>query len=483
MSEGLVVASNRGPVAWEQGEDGRPAPRRGFGGLVTALGGALQDEPGAWVSVALSDVDREVAASHEGKAFEVTADGSHYRLRLIDAGDRFEPYYNEVANRLLWFALHRLWVDPYSPSGESWREAWADYRSVNDQVAQGVVEAVESSATEVYLQDYHLCLAGPAVRETFPDAALLHYLHTPWTDLDALQRLPDTIAEAVLRGLLAADVVGFSSPVWCRAFRACAAELLGARIEGDTVLLDGRRTLVESFVLGVDADDLAHSAASEPVAEAAAELDAALDGRKLVVRVDRTDLSKNILRGLRAYRLLLERHPEHRGRVWHYAHLNPSRQEVPEYQEYLARCLAEAEGIRERFGEDALEVFVGDDYPRAVAALQRSDVLLANPVKDGTNLVAKEGPTLNERDGVLVLSRDAGATAVLAAGALVVNPYDVEAQADALHDALTMSAGERAVRAARLREAALRGSPSEWFRAQRRVLRGMVSSRSGRAAG
>jgi trehalose 6-phosphate synthase len=234
--------------------------------------------------------------------------------------------------------------------------------------------------------------------------------------------------------------------------------------------------------LGVDAEDLASSAESEPVAKAGAELDAQLDGRRFVVRVDRTDLSKNILRGLRAYALLLERHPEHRERVWHYAHLNPSRQDVPEYQEYLDRCKDEADRIRDQFGEDTLEVFIGDDYPRAVAALQRSDVLIANPVKDGTNLVAKEGPTLNQRDGVLVLSRDAGATAVLASGALVVNPYDVEAQADALHEALTMSASERAVRAARLREAALRGSPADWFESQRRVLRGAVSGRPARAA-
>ncbi|MDQ3530674.1 MAG: trehalose-6-phosphate synthase, partial [Actinomycetota bacterium] len=299
---------------------------------------------------------------------------------------------------------------------------------------------------------------------------LLHYIHTPWVQPAYLRRLPDPIGDHVLRGLLAADVVAFSSPAWCEAFRRCAAEFLGAAVEDTDVVLDGRRTHVADFVLGVDADDLASSAASEEVATAADDLDAELDGRKLILRVDRSDLSKNILRGLLAYELLLERHPEHRGAVWHYAHLNPSRQDVTEYRDYLQACQQAGERIQERFGEPALTVYVGDDYPRAVAALQRSDVLLANPVTDGTNLVAKEGPALNDRDGVLILSPSAGAADVMASGALLVNPYDVEAQAEALHQALTMDDEERAARARLLDEAARRGGPLEWFAAQREAL-------------
>ncbi len=426
MGEGLVVASNRGPVSWSRADDGTFTASRGFGGLVTALGGALQAEPGAWVSVALSEDDRAVAAEHAGRRFAAETDGATFQLRLLDAAERYEAYYNTVANRLLWFTVHQLWGEPYEPAGVGWPPAWDDYVAVNAQVAEAV--AAEDGA-EVYLQDYHLAAAGTAVRAAQPDVALLHYLHTPWVDPQYLRRLPDRVADTVLRGLLAADVVAFSSPVWCDAFRRCAAVLPGARIDGDDVVLDGRRTRVAAFVLGVDEDDLATSAASDAVARAGAELDARRDGRRLVLRVDRTDLSKNILRGLQAYELLLERHPEHRDSVWHYAHLNPSRQGVAEYREYLEACLAVGDRIRERFGERVLDVFVGDDYPRAVAALQRSDVLIANPVTDGTNLVAKEGPVLNTNDGVLLLSPTAGAADVLGDAALLVNPYDVEAQA------------------------------------------------------
>lgn len=468
MKNAMVVASNRGPVSWQRNDDGTLEARRGFGGLVTALGGALQQQEGAWVSVALSDDDRAVAAEHAGEAFEVEAGGASYQLRLVDAGDRYEGYYNQIANRLLWFTVHQLWGEPYEPAGLGWSEAWEDYQAVNAMVAEEVAAA---DGDEVHLQDYHLTTAAPLVRDAHPDAAILQYIHTPWCPPEYLNRLPVEVARRVLEGLLAADVVGFSSETWCDAFRRCCAAFLDAKVDGERVHTDRGTTVVAAFVLGVDTEDLATSAASEEVRAAGEQLDAEAGGRALVLRVDRTDLSKNILRGLHAYELLLERHPEHRDAVWHYAHLNPSRQSVPEYSDYLQRCSAAADRIRERFGEDCLTFFVGDDYPRAVAAQQRSDVLIANPVTDGTNLVAKEGPALNQRDGVLVLSPGAGAADVMAAGALMVNPYDVEAQAEALHAALTMDRDERARRAALSREAAQRGAPADWFAAQRSALR------------
>ena len=474
MSESMVVASNRGPVSWSREDDGTLVAKRGFGGLVTALGGALQDEPGTWVSVALSEGDRQVAAEHAGQPFDAETDSASYRLRLVDAGDHYEAYYNEIANRLLWFTVHQLWGEPYEPSGVGWGAAWDDYRAVNAAVAHAVNAA---DGNEIYLQDYHLTLAAPAVRDAHPRASILQYLHTPWCHPEYLRRLPDQVARSVIEGLLAADVVAFSSPAWCDAFRRCAAAMCDARIDGDDVVHPKGCTRVAPFVLGVDQEDLAASAASEDVHAAGRALDEQLGDRALLLRVDRTDLSKNILRGLAAYELLLDRHPEHRGRVWHYAHLNPSRQSVPEYKAYLGACQDAADRIRERFGEDCLTMFVGDDYPRAVAAQQRSDVLIANPVMDGTNLVAKEGPVLNTVDGVLVLSPTAGAADVLHDGALMVNPYDVEAQAEALHQALTMDAQERASRATRLRAAALRGSPAEWFAEQRQVLRQVASRR------
>jgi trehalose 6-phosphate synthase len=316
------------------------------------------------------------------------------------------------------------------------------------------------------------------VREALPEARILHYIHTPWAAPEEFRRLPDRLVDELLRGLFAADVIAISSPLWAEHLRGCAMRYLDASRDGDAVVVGGRRTLVADMVLGVDEQDLASSAASEEARAAGAQLTAELDGRKLLLRVDRSDLSKNILRGLHAYELLLERHPEHRTAVWHYAHINPSRQSVPEYRAYLEACRQAADRIAERFGEACITFSVTDDYPRAIAALQRYDVLLTNPVKDGTNLVAKEGPVLNTRDGVLVLSPHAGAATVLGDAALLVNPYDVETTAAALQDALTMPAGERAARAQRLQAAARIGSPEEWFAAQRAALREAVAARA-----
>jgi trehalose 6-phosphate synthase len=477
MGNGLVVASNRGPVTWRRDGDGGLEAHRGAGGLVTALGAALEDETGTWVSVALSDGDRAVAAEHPDSSFKVEVAGVSHRLRLLDAGDRFDAYYNEVSNRLLWFTVHGLWGEPYEPAGLGWSEAWEDgYLPVNQAVAEAVVGEAAGDA-EIYLQDYHLAVTAETVRDALPSAKVLHYIHTPWPGPGYLRRLPDPITEGLLRGLLAADVVAFSSPAWARSFRYCASDLLDAHVDGETVRLGDRQCVVGDFVLGVDEEGLAAAAASPAVARAGEKLDSELDGRQLLVRADRTDLSKNILRGLRAYEVLLGQYPEHRGRVWHYAHLNPSRQGVAEYRDYLQACLDVAAGIQERFGEESLTLTVSDDYPSVVAALQRSDVLLANPVTDGTNLVAKEGPVLNRRDGVVVLARTAGAAYALGDAALQVNPYDVEGTAHALHQALTMDPAARAARAAALHDAARLGAPHEWFAAQRHLLRAAAARR------
>jgi trehalose 6-phosphate synthase len=472
----LIVASNRGPVSWERDGDDLRA-ERGAGGLVSALGEAMVGGENTWISLALNDTDREVAAAHAGEAFDADTDRGTYRLRLLDVGDRLDPHYNVVSNRLLWFTLHELWGAPYEPSGADWSDAWYHgYTAVNEAVARAVVDAADETS-QIHLQDYHLLTAGRTIRAQLPEAGLLHYVHTPWVGPAYLRMLPDRISTGILKGLLAADVVAFSSPFWSEAFRRCAIDLCGAGVSGDMVTLGDDETVVTDFVLGVDADALEEQSDTDEVRQAAEDLEAQLEGRRLLLRADRTDLSKNILRGLLAYEQLLVRHPEHRERVWHLALLNPSRQDVPEYVAYLEACREASDRIRERFGDHVIEFAVGGDYPRVLAAFRRYDVMLTNPVIDGTNLVAKEGAVLNRANGAIVLSRTAGAAHALGDDALLVNPYDVESQVDALQRSLTMDADERAKRATALREASLRGSPRDWFAAQRARLSSVVHGR------
>jgi len=202
-------------------------------------------------------------------------------------------------------------------------------------------------------------------------------------------------------------------------------------------------------------------------------------GRRLIVRVDRLELSKNILRGLEGYGMFLERNPRARGRVVHYALTYPSRRDLPEYQAYTAEVKHMAESINERFRTRTWEPVLldpRDNYPRALAAMAAADVLIVNPVWDGMNLVAKEGPAISRRDLVLILSRNAGAADDLGPGALLVNPFDTAELAETIATALELPPDERAKRAALLREGATALPPQDWFAAQREQLAGLAQT-------
>ncbi|CAN5177053.1 glycosyltransferase family 20 protein [soil metagenome] len=465
----LIVASNRGPVSWQADEDGQLTPRRGAGGLIVALGGALQDQPGTWVSVALDEGDSQLSAEHAGEAFEADTGQGRFTLRLVDVGERYDRYYNEICNRLLWFTLHQLWAEPYEPSGVGWPADWEDYLAVNARVADAVIAEAQGHDAEIHLQDYHLLATAPRIRQALPDARIVLYVHTPWVHPTYLRRLPDPIVSAILDGLGACDLVGVSAPEWAQNLRDCMTLLGEGSADFDRIRTPSGSTLVRDFVLGIDAEGLAAVAASPAAKEERRRLLEQLGERQLIVRADRTDLSKNILRGLHAFDLLLTQQPDLADRVHFRMLLNPSRQEVREYRRYLETCLETVEALRERWGEAVLEVDTSNNFPRVVAALQSYDVLLTNAVIDGTNLVAKEGPSLNDRDGVLVLSRNAGAATVMG-GAVAVNPFDVHDQAQALHEALVMAPAERAQRAEALREAASEGAPDEWLAAQQLAL-------------
>ena len=230
--------------------------------------------------------------------------------------------------------------------------------------------------------------------------------------------------------------------------------------------------------LGLDVDGVADEAAADDVAAAAAALRDEVGGRRVVARADRMEPSKNIVRGMLAFEELLVARPEWLGRVVHVVCAYPSRQGLAEYLAYAADVEHTAERINHAFGTGSgggdeggdgwspIVLSLSDDRPRSLAALTLSDVLLINPVRDGMNLVAKEGPLVNTQDGVLVLSREAGAWEELELGgdgALGVNPFDVAGTADALHTALTMSPEARAARAGAVRGAVVRRTAADWW--------------------
>jgi trehalose 6-phosphate synthase len=286
----------------------------------------------------------------------------------------------------------------------------------------------------------------------------MHFVHVPWPQPDCWRVLPRDARAAIHEGLIANDVVGFHTDRWRRNFIYSARELLGADVTGKTV----------TAPISVDAAEFDELAGSDAVLAAEREIVAARP-EKLVVRVDRTDPSKNIVRGFRAFELYLAYHSEMHRRVTMLALLDPSRQDIPEYAEYLGAIEREARRVNDRFqqpGWTPVELRIDDDFPRSVAAYKQFDVLLVNAIFDGMNLVAKEAPLVNTRDGVVVLSENTGAHAELGEWALSVNPFDVEAQAEALHRALMLDAGERHKRLDAIRSHVREHDLSEWLELQ-----------------
>ncbi|MFJ7077871.1 trehalose-6-phosphate synthase [Streptomyces sp. NPDC098781] len=451
----VLVASNRGPVSYEVREDGSLHSKRGGGGVVSGLSAIGPDAGALWVCSALSDGDREAVRRGVGE------DGV---LMLDVPADVHADAYNGIANSVLWFVHHMLYQTPLEPVFDAeFRRQWASYETFNRAFAQALAGRAAPGAA-VLVQDYHLTLVPGMLRELRPDLRIGHFSHTPWAPPEYFRMLPDDIAGQVLRGMLGADRLGFLTRRWADAFEACCAQFAGG--------LAGTRIGVHG--LGADADFLRTRSRQADVAERMAALkDEIGEGRRTIVRVDRTELSKNIVRGMLAYRQLLDDHPEWRERVVHVAFAYPSRQDLAVYRDYTAEVQRLADDINSRYGTPGwtpIVLHVKDDFARSLAAYRLADVALVNPIRDGMNLVAKEVPVVSDEGCALVLSREAGAFEELGEDAYVVNPYDVIGTARALHQALTMRPEERAERSKRLAAAATALPPAQWFLDQLRAL-------------
>ena len=468
----LVIVSNRGPVTFSRGEDGSREHSRGAGGLVTALNAVVRRGGDAvWIASAQSEEDAAVAK--EPAPYEV----EDLRVVFVEHDEAaYDLMYNTLANPLLWFVQHGLYDLPRSPRlGDDTREAWEDgYIPVNRNFARAVAETVgDSPAATILLHDYQLYMAPLFVREELgggaADAFVSLFVHIPWPEPDLWGVLPQYIRSGILKSLLSADVVAFHTGGYARNFMETAARVLDADIdaEGGTVRYAGREVWVRAYPISIDPAEFEELAASEAVLEQE-EFVKGLPG-KLLLRVDRTDLSKNVVRGFEAYGRMLERHPEMKEQVTFLAQLQPSRGDIPEYAAYMEAVGRTAEEVNEKHGTEdwtPIHLFMMDNFPRSVAAYKNYDVLLVNAVRDGMNLVAKEAAVVNEKSGVLVLSEYAGAHEELGGHALSVNPYDLDEQADAIHEALTMPDDERKKRADGLRETVLQNTIEDWVEAQ-----------------
>jgi trehalose 6-phosphate synthase len=471
----LIVVANRAPVTFSRETGGERNVRRGGGGLVTALRSLITNQDVTWVASAMSAEDHVVALEAGNEPLDESAgDGSPYRLRMVSHDPQaYDLYYNVVSNPVLWFAQHYLWGLVEAPNFDHGLHlAWSDgYQAVNRAFADVVVEELaREPEADVFFHDYHLYVAPRLVRERVPEATMSHFVHIPWPQPDYWRVLPESIRRTIHDGLLANDLVSFHTERWCRNFLRCCEDILGAKSDfsAGRVTYEGRTVEVHARPISVDPAEFSEVADSDAVREEEAAIE---DGRpdRLIVRVDRTDPSKNIVRGFKAYELLLEEHPELHGRVGMLALLDPSRQDIPEYSEYLGAIQRAARVVNDRFRTEGwlpLEIRIEDNFHQAVAAYKQYDVLLVNAIFDGMNLVAKEAPLVNARDGVLVLSENTGAHDELGEWAITVNPFDLSGQAAALYEALTMSKTERRRRLQGIRSHVVEHDIAAWIDAQ-----------------
>lgn len=470
----LILASNRGPVEFRRNEFGQIEGTRGSGGLVTAISAVSRLVAPVWIAAAMTEADREQAAIAGDRLIEWRNEDVRFNLRFVvpDAED-YRRYYNEIANPLLWFLQHYMWDAPRTPNitDDVWA-SWAAYERVNAAFADAIFQEIERAEHRalVLLQDYHLYLVGSLLRQRVQPTTLLSlFVHIPWPGPDYWALLPQQMRDAILRSCCALDVIGFQTNRYRRAFlNTCLAYLPDAQIgyNENTVTLDGHTVHLNVYPISIDVPGLLHMAETSPtVRDHRYRLRGHL-GDQTIVRIDRVEPSKNIVRGFQAFELMLEKYPEHRGRVKFLSFLVPSRLSVEEYGRYLEEIMIRVGWINTRYGTgewQPIELFVGDDYERGIAAMQLYDVLLVNPIIDGMNLVVKEGATVNATGGVIVLSEGAGAAEQLADGVLMVSPSDIVGTAEALHQALTMPLTERYRRAALLKRLVAEEDIAMWL--------------------
>ncbi len=454
----VVIVSNRGPVSYRV-EDGQLVGTRGAGGLVSGLAPLLDSGRASWIAAALSDADRAAVADRVS-----APDGLAVRLLDLDPKDQALAY-DLISNQTLWFIHHGLFDLTRSPSYTAdWLEAWEAYRRVNQVFAQAVCESAPVDAA-VLIQDYHLTLMAPTLASERPDLSTVHFHHTPFAGPDMLRVLPAAARDEMLTSLNAYDACGFHTQDWAENFEQDLRRWPHATSE---VVVPAKAKVFASS-LSTDAGDLRSTAGSERCVKHLRSLEEQIADSQLIVRIDRMELSKNIVRGFQAFDLLLQQRSDLHGQVVFLACCYPSRENVPEYARYKEEVLAEVERVNARWGTAIWQPILletNDNYLRSVAALRRYDVLLVNPIRDGLNLVAKEGPLVNDRFGTLVLSTEAGAWAELQSAALGINPFDVEQTAEMMGLALDLDPSDRKTRATYLAGLVAERTPLDWLEDQ-----------------
>jgi len=457
----VINVSNRLPVLIRKHAGGARV-ERSSGGLATALEAGWRDRPGVWVGWAGVSPNQQVEP-----LLAKASQGRSYSLRSVSlTQDEIAKFYSGFANEIIWPLFHdmpsRCNFDP---------EYWETYQRVNRKFARVTAE-IAAEDDFVWVHDYHLMLAGDALRQAGVRSPMGFFLHIPFPGPDVFEKLP--WKKPILKSLLEFDVIGFQSDHDRTNFIACLERLLPEVVIDRSqrhlqVRLGARRTVVGTFPIGVDFEQFAQQAAEPEIQKHSDEIRRRLSGDTLVLGVDRLDYTKGIPERLKSFRLLLRRFPGMRGHITLVQVVVPSREEIPNYKHLRREVELLVSQINGEFTEPGWVPvhYMHRNLGRAelLAYYRAADIGLVTPLKDGMNLVAKEfcAAQIDER-GVLIVSEFAGAGPELRSGALVVNPNDFAEVAEALREAAGMPVMEKRNRMRLLREIVKDHSVQRWIR-------------------
>jgi trehalose 6-phosphate synthase len=459
----IVLISDRGPFTFvHDGPQLRPIPRHSS---VTSLLYAAAHhirEPLVWISASHSRADSEALTAGD---FDYLSSRLGYRtIPVVFSETEFANYYREVGARQLWAALLDLWDEV--PSLRKVKSSSFDsYQRVNREIGRIASEKCSADSL-ILINDYQLAMVGRYIRTFRPEQWTALFLHTPFATLPSLARLPTKVRESIMDGMLSTNLVGFQRREWLDRFMDCCQALgLETDLPGGAVLHERGRTWIRCYPTPIDVKRLALLRKSDKIIRRGRMLRPP-SVQQLIVRVDRVDPTKNIVRGFQAFRLLLREHSQMHRRVHFLACLVPTRQNVAEYRCYLHQIrLSVAETLAEFPG--SISICWGEDRDTAMAALSVYDVLLVNPLSDGMNLVAQEGPAINDNNGAVILSASAGAADLLREKAiLLMDPWSLEETKESLLRALEMSRRERKERAENMRRLVTSRDPLKWLSEQ-----------------
>jgi trehalose 6-phosphate synthase len=455
--ESLVVVSNREPYM-HQLRDGKPTLVRPASGLVTGLDPVLRATGGLWVAHGAGDADRQTADA--SGCIPVPPEDARYTLKRVwITKEEEQGYYYGFSNEGLWPLCHLTHERPVFRAGD-----WEQYVRANKRFADAVLEEIGDEKAVVMVQDYQLALVPGLLKAARPDLRVGLFWHIPWPNAEAFRICPYRVE--LLRGMLGADLLGFHLQQHCNNFLETVDRMVEAKLDWDrfSAEIRGHTSLVRPFPISVQHWSERGVASGEKLGTQIAALreQHQLGGLTIGVGVDRIDYTKGIAERFRAIERLFEKHPHHRGKFTFVQLGAPSRTHIPRYRDLVTDLEAMADAINWRFQANGWKPihFLVDHHegPTVYAFLKLASVCVVSSLHDGMNLVAKEFVAAkaegegehDAQEGVLVLSEFAGAARDLPE-AIIINPYDTEEFADAIHQAIGMDPKERRQRMTRMR--------------------------------